>query len=303
MDNHVLEDKILQKVMMNIPLGLVVCKGGAQKKVYYVNSLAYEMLGYTRQEYMRLLEGGWHKFMGLDLDTVMNEKFRGCTEGEPFEITAPVHAKDGSLKWLLIRVIVRMESEPIYYISMMDMTQQIELFRKQEQEQEYLRECASRDSFTRLLNRGTMEDLIKDKLNEENNGRHHAYIALDLDDFKQINDIYGHCVGDGLILELSNILTEQFGERAYIARMGGDEFAVFVADIDDKTYIEHCGKHILSDLRGRKRDIGLNEEPSVSIGIAFYPEAGTSFEELYHRADEALYSVKKKTKNGVAVAK
>lgn len=146
---------------------------------------------------------------------------------------------------------------------------------------------------TRLLNRGTMEDRIKEELESVAEGQNYAYIAIDLDNFKQVNDVYGHWVGDRVIMSVSNILREVYGNQVSIGRMGGDEFAVFLPDVKDRMWIQGQADEVLYRLRRQKEMIGMAEEPTASIGIAFGPEDGTSFRELYHRADAALYQVKK----------
>lgn len=154
---------------------------------------------------------------------------------------------------------------------------------------------------TRLLNRGTMEERIKEELEAVEEGQNYAYIALDLDNFKQINDMYGHWAGDSIIMGISNILREVYGNNARIGRMGGDEFAVFISDVKDRAQIQSQADEVLRRLRLQKEMIGMAEEPTASIGIAFGPEDGRSFRELYHRADEALYQVKNEEKNSIAI--
>lgn len=301
MESSVLEEKVFHKVMKNVPFGLVVSSEGRERKVYYVNTMAYHMLGYTREEFIEKVQGGWSRFVDIDLRTIMREHHEEILTGEPFELTALAKTKDGNKKWLSFRVMISMELKPVSYITIMDVTEKVEKNRRYAREREYLRDCAARDSMTRLLNRGTMEDRIKEELESVEEGQSYAYIAIDLDNFKQINDVYGHWVGDRVIMSVSNILREVYGNHAHIGRMGGDEFAVFLPDVNDRMQIESQADEVLHRLRRQKEMIGMAEEPTASIGIAFGPEDGTSFRELYHRADEALYQVKKEEKNSIAI--
>lgn len=300
MENQVLEDVVLQKVMRNIPLGLVVSKEGLKRKVYYVNQTAHELMGYSKEEYIALVEKGWSHFMDVNLRQVIRDNHEKIRRGEPFEVLAKTRTKSGEERWLLHQIVVRMNEGPLCYVSYMDVTDKIERDRMREKEQEVLREQAARDSFTKLYNRGTMEQLVEQTLCNAEESQH-AYIALDVDNFKQINDVYGHAMGDMLILEISKLLKKVFNQKASVARMGGDEFAVFLHDV--KTREEVCDRaaRVLTGLREQKDGMGLNSAPTLSIGIAFSPEAGVSFSELYHRADEALYRVKNDAKNGIAV--
>lgn len=306
MESSVLEEKVVHKVMKNVPFGLVVSSEGRERKVYYVNPMAYRMLGYTREEYVEKVQGGWSRFVDIDLRTVMREHHEEILTGEPFELTALAKTKDGNKKWLSFCVMVSIDIistgvKPVSYITITDVTEKVERNRRYAREREYLQDCAARDSMTRLLNRGTMEERIREELESAAEGQSYAYIAIDLDNFKQINDVYGHWAGDRVILGISNILREVYGNNARIGRMGGDEFAVFLPDVKDRARIQSQADEVLRRLRGQKEMIGMANEPTASIGIAFGPEDGTSFRELYHRADEALYQVKKEEKNSIAI--
>lgn len=301
MENSVLEEKVFHKVMKNVPFGLVVSSEGRKRKVYYVNTMAYHMLGYTREEFIEKVQDGWSRFVDIDLRTVMREHHEEILTGESFELTALTETKDGNKKWLSFRVMVSMELKPVSYITITDVTEKVEKNRRYAREREYLKDCAARDSMTRLLNRGTMEERIKEELEAVEEGQNYAYIALDLDNFKQINDMYGHWAGDSIIMGISNILREVYGNNARIGRMGGDEFAVFIPDVKDRAQIQSQADEVLRRLRLQKEMIGMAEEPTASIGIAFGPEDGRSFRELYHRADEALYQVKNEEKNSIAI--
>lgn len=301
MESSVLEEKVFHKVMKNVPFGLVVSGEGRERKVYYVNQMAYHMLGYTREEFIEKVQDGWSRFVDIDLRTVMREHHEEILTGESFELTALTETKDGNKKWLSFRVMVSMELKPVSYITITDVTEKVEKNRRYAREREYLKDCAARDSMTRLLNRGTMEERIKEELEAVEEGQNYAYIALDLDNFKQINDMYGHWAGDSIIMGISNILREVYGNNARIGRMGGDEFAVFIPDVKDRVQIQSQADEVLHRLRLLKEMIGMAEEPTASIGIAFGPEDGRSFRELYHRADEALYQVKKEEKNSIAI--
>lgn len=301
MESLVLEEKVFHKVMKNVPFGLVVSGEGRERKVYYVNQMAYHMLGYTREEYIKKVQGGWSRFLDIDLREVMRDHHEEILTGEPFELTALTETKDGNKKWLSFRVMVSMELKPVSYITITDVTEKVEKNRRYAREREYLKDCAARDSMTRLLNRGTMEERIKEELEAVEEGQNYAYIALDLDNFKQINDMYGHWAGDSIIMGISNILREVYGNNARIGRMGGDEFAVFIPDVKDRAQIQSQADEVLRRLRLQKEMIGMAEEPTASIGIAFGPEDGRSFRELYHRADEALYQVKNEEKDSIAI--
>lgn len=307
MDNAMLEEKVLRKVMGNVPFGLVVTREGRNRRIYYMNSMAHRLLGYTREEYRDKIQEGWNTFIDFDLRTIVNENREQMKTGEPIEILAPAQAKNGEIRWLLFQIVIRLEDYPVSYVSYIDMTERVHAEHRQEREYQYVKERAMRDSLTRLLNRGTMEELIEAKLADRDSGIRRdsvgefAYLAFDVDNFKQINDAYGHYVGDRVILLVADMLSEHFKEYDFVGRMGGDEFAVFASEVESREAVKRSAERFLVELHNKKEEMGLKEPPSVSIGIAFGANCGTNFLQLYNSADEALYRVKKQTKNGVAV--
>lgn len=300
MKNQETEETLLRSVVQNIPLGLIVSKEGRQRRVCYVNQTAHETMGYSKEEYIELVEKGWAHFMNVNMRQVIRDNHEKIRKGEPFEVLARAATKNGEEKWLLNKIVVRMDEGPLCYVSYIDVTDQVEREHLRVREHEVLREQATRDSFTKLYNRGTMEQLVEKALSAEKQSQC-AYVALDVDNFKRINDVYGHDMGDMLIMELSKLLKQVFKHKASVARMGGDEFAVFVREVVTREDIYRKAEQVLAELRELKDEIGLRIAPTLSIGIAFSPEAGMSFSELYHKADTALYRVKNEEKNGVAV--
>lgn len=159
-----------------------------------------------------------------------------------------------------------------------------------------LTEQAEKDSLTGLLNRMTMQHQIERHLELEPE-RICAYIQLDIDHFKQINDFMGHGAGDTALLRISTYLTGRFGKSAIIARPGGDEFAVFLVDQPSVDAVRAC----VTELSGAVRcDFAVAEKIyplSVSVGVALFPTDGITFTELYKRADDALYQAKRQGGN------
>ena len=148
MESYTLEEKVLRKVMRNIPMGLIVSKEGYQRKIYYVNDTACEIMGYTREEYIRKMQDGWADLMDVDLREVIREHNEQIRSGTPFEVLSRPQTKDGGYKWILSRVNVQMQEGPLCYVSFMDVTDRMEREELCRQENEVLREQAMQDSFT-----------------------------------------------------------------------------------------------------------------------------------------------------------
>lgn len=155
---------------------------------------------------------------------------------------------------------------------------------------------AERDSLTKLYNRGTVETLIEDFLSKETGNRMHAFIIMDVDNFKGVNDGLGHVAGDALLQQISQKLLISLRETDIIGRLGGDEFVVFLKNMPSKESGAQKAQEICNDLNQLMvlRDYA---ETSVSLGVAFYPNDGFTYHELYEKADIALYNAKRKGKN------
>lgn len=302
MDNQLLEEKILYKVMRNMPFGMVVSREGLKRKVYYVNEAAYEMLGYTKEEYIEKVEHGWSTFMSVNINQVIREHHDAICKGKEFEVIIKAKKKTGEEVCLLNRIVVKMEDVPVCYMNIIDVTDKMEREQRRQEEHETLMQQATQDSFTKLLNRGTMEKQICAALAHAGAQQECAYIALDVDNFKGINDHYGHGAGDMLILELADILKKYFSRDAYIGRMGGDEFAVFLRNSENHEDIVERANCVMDEMRSLKVGLAMQESPTISMGIAFQMKNETNFENLYNCADAALYQIKNKEKNGIAVA-
>lgn len=166
------------------------------------------------------------------------------------------------------------------------------------EEEQRLREKAEHDALTELVNRGTFEMLLKNKI--ELKGRDAgAFLLVDVDIFKEINDNYGHAVGDAVLKHVAEVLVDNFKDRDIIARFGGDEFAVWLTNLDREygSFIEQRIDAINQVLSHPQGDLPA---VSLSVGGAFSRQ-GDSFQEVYKRADEMLYAVKKNGRRGCLV--
>ncbi|MDP3131133.1 MAG: GGDEF domain-containing protein [Bacillota bacterium] len=160
-----------------------------------------------------------------------------------------------------------------------------------------LQELSRRDRLSGLLNRGAMEDALRDAYVAQKEGvKPIPIFILDLDEFKLVNDSYGHPAGDGLIRKIARVLTENVPNTALISRWGGDEFLVACPG---------CELAGIKGLAEKIRDIiattafSIDENlirTSVSIGVSIIDE---TFDRGYRDADKALYLAKRSGKNRV----
>jgi len=149
-----------------------------------------------------------------------------------------------------------------------------------------------RDTLTGLYNRRTAINLIKDYL-EKNNLL--AFVILDLDNFKQINDRFGHDCGDKILKNASEEMKKYFGANGFVARLGGDEFLAVLKNISPEE-VETLLK-TFSEISKVIEYKGNKISYTMSIGYSLFPEQGKDYKELYQNADMALYAVKMAGRN------
>ena len=126
---------------------------------------------------------------------------------------------------------------------------------------------------------------------------------IDIDDFKLLNDTYGHHEGDVFLREFTSKLALAFRSTDILGRVGGEEFVIFVNGLGDvKELVEEKAKEIEKICHSVKLEKATDRIMSCSIGVAIYPETGMDYNDLFEKADEAMYYVKKHGKNGYAFA-
>ncbi|MDD4843888.1 MAG: sensor domain-containing diguanylate cyclase [Anaerotignum sp.] len=151
------------------------------------------------------------------------------------------------------------------------------------------------DPLTGVLNRTAFELYVNHCFKEELGEQSHALLLLDLDNFKQINDGYGHVLGDYALIKTSELLKACVRNSDYVGRLGGDEFVVFLRNVNKEQAAKKAGE-ICEALE--KAEMKSNEAAvTCSIGIACFPRDGCDFKELYGLADRGLYKVKGSGKN------
>lgn len=163
-----------------------------------------------------------------------------------------------------------------------------------------LEEKARRDPMTRLLNKQALREDVEEFFAEKPEGVQ-AFMVIDIDNFKKVNDTFGHFFGDAIIKEFSEKISEKFRGMDIIGRVGGDEFVVCMK----YTTVEHAKAKAKSLCESvEKTYVGNRAEHTVtcSVGIAFYGEDGRDYETLFRKADMAMYQAKVSGKNGYQVA-
>jgi diguanylate cyclase (GGDEF)-like protein/PAS domain S-box-containing protein len=151
------------------------------------------------------------------------------------------------------------------------------------------RQRALTDALTGVLNRNAFANQMGRAISDTPDGTCHALLMLDLDGFKRVNDVFGHGMGDRVLIELTEKLGLTLRHDDLLGRLGGDEFLVFMRGVSGERAVENKAKNICELAR---KEFGRNVRVSASVGIAVSPRDGFTFEEMYRKADAALYAVK-----------
>ena len=158
------------------------------------------------------------------------------------------------------------------------------------------------DALTGILNRGAVQAQITMALDKEKQNPHLVcpLITVDLDNFKAVNDTYGHAEGDLLLIAVAKVLTSSVRHSDLVGRMGGDEFIVYLTNVNNKKTAEKVAAKLCAAVSALSLEKEEWSNITASFGVA-YGTATSTWESLYHQADVALYDAKEKGKNQYSV--
>ena len=159
-----------------------------------------------------------------------------------------------------------------------------------------LHELAYYDPLTRLPNR-SMFEVVLQELIAMKHGEKHAILYMDIDNFKNINDTFGHVVGDAFLKHFASLLQEYMVDNSFVSRLGGDEFAVIIKNINDREEVVEIIQKLLTEMKHPWYHENQEFYETVSIGVAIYPDHGDTLTSLQCHSDIAMYYIKKHAKN------
>ena len=194
---------------------------------------------------------------------------------------------------ILLLMAAYKTAEDILELEVMRKTLALRLDEKIKEASE-LKSIAQQDTLTGLWNRTYTEERVAELLKTDKKG---ALFMMDLDNFKGINDKYGHIVGDACLKTLADVVVQNVKDEDVVCRIGGDEFMVYITGSDTRHALEICAASIIARMSEYFVREKFETNSSVSIGIAEFPNDGKDFTSLYSAADKALYHVKQNGKN------
>lgn len=160
----------------------------------------------------------------------------------------------------------------------------------------YIEEIINKDPLTGLLNKRAITQIAKEKLHFNGNKKLRL-VVIDIDNFKNVNDNFGHLFGDKVIASVAEIIERIIGSHGIVGRIGGDEFFAVLEGVDEEKDLRYILKAIRVNVAWAYIDIVNQLNITCSMGSAEYPTDGATYEELFMKADYCLYLAKEKGRN------
>ncbi len=229
---------------------------------------------------------------GTNALATLNEVFTG---EQPFRDVTLKLSADGSVRWWTItaKPLTNDSGQVIGWRGILaDVTETRDTH-------ESLVRLAHHCSLTNLANRHYFVTRLAEDLNNLDGDRHLAVLYVDLDDFKKVNDSFGHSYGDMLLKNISARLQETVREDDLVARLGGDEFAVLLHDVNDEEQAMSYARRLLDYVEPAYEVNGTTMPVGMSVGVALAPNHGSRPDELMRAADLAMYTAKSAGKGSV----
>ncbi len=262
-------------------------------KLVYANKKLAEITGYSVEELLRFqdISDIVYEKDKPRFQEIIKQRLQGKTGLLTYELR--IRTKKGSLRWVSVSSnLINYKGKKCSIGSVMNISEKKRYERK-------LERLSTRDPLTGAYNRRAVEEFIKEELEKAvSEGSEFGLIIIDIDNFKDINDTYGHIVGDNALKHVAGVIGATVRRSDIFGRWGGDEFIILLptSDIDRVKQIANRVQRAISHNK-----LNDNIELHVSVGASTY-RRGDSMESLLRRADTALYRAKELGKNRVEIA-
>lgn len=218
----------------------------------------------------------------------IEEAMSGNSPGDESEIRIRIkHPHDERYYWCLIQYKY-IYDEHKQLVSIIGKIVDID---EQQRRENRLTGQALRDGLTELYNRTATQELIVERMR---GGKPGLLFMIDVDDFKRLNDTYGHTAGDRILRAAADCLKQAFRVNDIIGRVGGDELLVYMHDVTDRDVLHQKMNNLWKLLRTYGEHLPM--DMSLSVGVASFPDDGRTFEQVYNVADMAMYQAKQQGK-------
>ena len=160
---------------------------------------------------------------------------------------------------------------------------------------------AEKDALTGLYNKGATMQLIQNALEDSKKDTLNALMIIDLDNFKEVNDLMGHAQGDQVLVDTAAALNDIFKGGDIVGRIGGDEFVVFMKNLNAISNADILANKVVRNVNFSFDYEDRQINVTCSVGIAIFPYHGRDYDELFHKADKAVYTAKANGKCGYRI--
>jgi len=291
-ERKIAEDEIRQLAAVVENTAESVMVTDADNHIITVNRAFTDITGYTKDEVLgkdpRILQSGKHdRDFYMELSASINTA--GVWQGEIWD-----RRKNGEIfaSWQTISVIRDNDGNVINYVSVFS---DISSIKRSQEKLDYL---AHHDPLTDLPNRLLFNDRLQHALQRARREEHQlAVLFLDLDHFKNINDALGHPVGDVLLKQSAERITQLLRKEDTVARLGGDEFIILIEEIDEIQDVALMAQKIIETFNEAFTNDKHELHLTASIGISLFPQNGKEYDTLVKNADAAMYRAKEEGRN------
>jgi diguanylate cyclase (GGDEF)-like protein/PAS domain S-box-containing protein len=261
----------------------------------FVSSRYKEILGYAENDLIPGFDAWAQDLHPEDRQSVVDALQATVQGGVPYRSEFRIRCKNGDYKWVVSRAMVVARAEdgrPLRLTgTLTDISEQ------KEAEEEVWRQSRF-DPLTGLPNRRLFRDRLEQSVQTAHReGTGFAVMLVDLDRFREVNDLHGHETGNQLLAQAAERLKSCVLHQGSVARLGSDEFLVIVNRVQGHLHAEDVGRNIITKLAAPFRVEGGLMHLSASIGITLYPEDASDPEELIRNADQAMYAAKHAGRN------
>ena len=306
-----METNVNQDILLNMrkSIGLyydfIIEEFPLEKRFIYDKEKFKRLFG-TNQEFDNLDDLFWfivdnhvHKddlekvdvFRDIDVDRRVSRN-EYCIETE-FRI----RLKRGTYRWIsAVTVLLYDDERRNYYVLML--LKDINKKKMLELESTIL---ARRDAMTRLYNKTYAENVVKEEIEKLEKDANAALVIIDIDNFKTINDTYGHMIGDHVIIEFASRLMTCTRETDIVGRIGGDEFLVYIPNFGNRERLYHKITKMLENLHYEYSEKDTELQVHCSMGISTFSDENNDYMKMFQCADKALYVSKKNGKDAFCI--
>lgn len=292
--NRSTQKELVEILVQLMPGGVV---GGYVEEgfpLYVANDRMLQMAGYqSYEEFSRETRGlVINSIHPDDREFVKMVVAQALAKGDQYEVQYRMKRRDGTDMWVhdIGRKTVADDGRDAIISVLVDISEQVNAKKD-------LEKAADKDPLTGLYNRKAGQNRIENAMHSSGG---YLFAIMDLDNFKQVNDLYGHQQGDRALHEFAELLTHTFRRTDILFRLGGDEFGVFFSVPRDLGVLECKLNSVVQNYRDLTRTHWPAACASVSIG-GVYGQLPREFSELYRTADQVLYEVKNSGKGAVLI--